>query len=76
MRIIGTGFSILVLMLAVSSCDPPSRETTNDPGVDNEPAQQERFSEPQVRDGIPEEELQDSIAIDTAGTDTTQPETL
>lgn len=64
-----TGISLVTLFsLAVFACQNPSRETGNDAGEINEPTQEERLEEPQVRDGMPEAALRDSLATDTADT--------
>lgn len=72
-----TGISLpVILAVAVYSCQNPSRETTNDPGAIEEPTQEERLDEPQVRDGVPETALSDSLATDTSARDTSQQDSL
>ncbi|QEC52906.1 hypothetical protein EDD80_105111 [Anseongella ginsenosidimutans] len=64
-----TGISLaIVLSMTMYACQNPSGENSNDPSETNELNEKERLDEPQVRDGMPETPLRDSMAIDTADT--------
>lgn len=71
MKFIGIS-SAVVLSLAIYACQNPSGDTNQDPR-ENEVTEEERLEEPQVRDGMPEAALRDSVATDTADiTDTSE----
>lgn len=61
---------VVLLSLGMFACQPPAGNTEDPAGGAAEPTQEERVDEPQVRDGMPESELRDSLATDTADLDT------
>ncbi|HEY9559270.1 MAG TPA: hypothetical protein VIR29_00635 [Anseongella sp.] len=67
MKTIKISAVVLFFAISLAACQPSAQRDEAD---NNEPVQKERVEEPQVRDGIAETEMRDSLATDTAAADT------